>query len=161
MIPIRANANTVINQNNPSDARTLLAYYRMEQYPDTYLFYGPMFSDMYAGQDPYKPYRDDKPKYEKDLESKNYVVVNHWKGARLNSHSNHKGLLPRLWSTQNAANYMDFIGPPRFFHSPRILPKVNNFNKYCWDDFRLRRQATGFLTGETTIMIFLDRMVNT
>ena len=145
MIPIRANANTVINQNNPSDARTLLAYYRMEQYPDTYLFYGPMFSDMYAGQDPYKPYRDDKPKYEKDLESKSYVVVNHWKGARLNSHSNHKGLLPRLWSTQNAANYMDFIGPLDF----SILPEYSKSQQLqnIVGDFRLRGQQ-GFLTGE-------------
>ena len=30
MIPIRSNANTVINENSPSDARTLLAYYRLE-----------------------------------------------------------------------------------------------------------------------------------
>ena len=35
MIPIRANANTVINENSPSDARLLLAYYNMEQYPET------------------------------------------------------------------------------------------------------------------------------
>ena len=51
MIPIRSNANTVINENSPSDARALLAYYNLEQYPETHLFYGPMFSDAYAGQD--------------------------------------------------------------------------------------------------------------
>jgi len=33
MLPIRANANVVINENNPSDARSLLAYYNREQYP--------------------------------------------------------------------------------------------------------------------------------
>ena len=49
MLPIRSNANTVINENAPTDARSLLAYYNLEQYPDTYLFYGPMFSDIYAG----------------------------------------------------------------------------------------------------------------
>ena len=48
MLPIRANANTVINENAPTDARALLAYYNLEQYPDTHLFYGPMFTDMYA-----------------------------------------------------------------------------------------------------------------
>ena len=32
MIPIRSNAKTVINENSPSDARSLLAYYRLEQY---------------------------------------------------------------------------------------------------------------------------------
>ena len=66
MLPIRANANTVINENAPADARALLAYYNLEQYPDTHLFYGPMFTDMYAGQDQNTPYVDDKPKYEKD-----------------------------------------------------------------------------------------------
>ena len=65
MLPIRANANTVINENAPADARALLAYYNLEQYPDTHLFYGPMFTDMYAGQDEITPYVDDKPKYEK------------------------------------------------------------------------------------------------
>ena len=33
MLPIRANANVVVNENNPSDARSLLAYYNREQYP--------------------------------------------------------------------------------------------------------------------------------
>ena len=33
MLPIRANANTVINENAPTDARALLAYYNLEQYP--------------------------------------------------------------------------------------------------------------------------------
>ena len=56
MLPIRSNANTVINENSPSDARTLLAYYRLEQYPKTHLFYGPMFSDIYAPQDEKEPY---------------------------------------------------------------------------------------------------------
>ena len=33
MLPIRANANVVVNENNPADARALLAYYNREQYP--------------------------------------------------------------------------------------------------------------------------------
>ena len=32
MLPIRANAKTPINENNPSDAREVLAYYNREQY---------------------------------------------------------------------------------------------------------------------------------
>ena len=74
MIPIRANANTVINENSPSDARLLLAYYNLEQYPETKLFYGPMFSDAYAGQDPDEPYIDDKPKYERDYTTGKYKI---------------------------------------------------------------------------------------
>ena len=32
MLPIRANANVPVNENNPSSARELLAYYNLEQY---------------------------------------------------------------------------------------------------------------------------------
>ncbi|GIS28039.1 MAG: hypothetical protein CM15mP129_02360 [Chloroflexota bacterium] len=42
ILPIRANANVVVNENNPSNARELLAYYNLEQYPRNYLFYGPL-----------------------------------------------------------------------------------------------------------------------
>jgi hypothetical protein len=114
MLPIRANANTVINENAPTDARSLLAYYKLEQYPETALFYGPMYTDMYAGQDETNPYKDDKPKYEKDLKTRKYVVVNPWKDARINSNSKHTGLLPRMWSTGNAINYINYYGAPDF-----------------------------------------------
>src|SRR5699024_5784867 len=60
MLPIRANAGTVINENNPEDARELLAYYNREQYPETSLIYGPMFTEIYAGLDEKNPYKDDK-----------------------------------------------------------------------------------------------------
>ena len=57
MLPVRANAGTVINENNPNNARELLAYYNREQYPTTHLFYGPMFTESYAGLDPQNPYK--------------------------------------------------------------------------------------------------------
>jgi len=85
MIPIRANANTVINENSPADARSLLAYYNLEQYPETHLFYGPLFSDIYAGQDEIEPYVDDRPKYERDYKTGKYIIVNHWERAKINS----------------------------------------------------------------------------
>jgi hypothetical protein len=40
MLPIRANANVNINENKPSDAREVLAYYNREQYGSNPLFYG-------------------------------------------------------------------------------------------------------------------------
>ena len=122
MIPIRSNANTVINENAPSDARALLAYYNLEQYPDTHIFYGPMYSDAYAGQDPDKPYKDDKPKYEKDLKTKKYIIVNDWKSGKINSNTNHVGLLPRMWSSEHASNYMKYFG----YLSFKIKPEYKN-----------------------------------
>ncbi|MCB0446310.1 MAG: DUF2723 domain-containing protein [Gelidibacter sp.] len=110
MLPIRANANVVINENNPSDARELLAYYNLEQYPETHLFYGPLFTEQYTGLDENEPYVDDKPNYEKDYKTGKYVIINDWKNAKQNYNSEHAAILPRMWSTENAENYMMFTG---------------------------------------------------
>ncbi|WP_037051651.1 glycosyltransferase family 117 protein [Psychroserpens burtonensis] len=110
MLPIRANANVVINENNPSSARELLAYYNLEQYPETHLFYGPLFTDQYSGLDKNNPYKDAKPKYEKDYDKGEYVIVNDWKNAEQRYNSKHAAVLPRMWSTEHAENYMMFTG---------------------------------------------------
>ena len=110
MLPIRANANVVINENNPSSARELLAYYNLEQYPETHLFYGPQFTDQYSGLDENNPYVDDKPKYEKDKNKGEYIVVNEFERAKQNYNSEHASLLPRMWSTEHAENYLLFTG---------------------------------------------------
>ena len=79
MLPIRANANVIINENNPSDARELLAYYNLEQYPETHLFYGPLFTDQYSGLDENQPYVDDKKNYERNYKTGKYEIINDWK----------------------------------------------------------------------------------
>ncbi len=108
MLPIRANANVVINENKPSDAREVLAYYNREQYGANPLFYGPQFSDTYAGLDKENPYLDKKPNYERDYKLGKYVIVNNYKNAEQNSDDNHKAFLPRMWSPEHAENYMRF-----------------------------------------------------
>lgn len=108
MLPIRANAGTVINENNPNNARELLAYYNREQYPETHLSYGPLFTESYAGLDPTYPYKDDKPKYEKDLKLGKYVIVNDFKNASQNTEDKQKALFPRMWSIEHCANYLEF-----------------------------------------------------
>ena len=110
MLPIRANANVPVNENNPSSARELLAYYNLEQYPKTRLFYGPQFTDQYAGLDENQPFIDDKPKYEKDLKAGKYVVVNDYVNAIQNYNGDHGSVLPRMWSTEHAVNYMRYCG---------------------------------------------------
>ncbi len=112
MLPIRANAQVVINENNPADARALLAYYNREQYPSVDSpFYGAYYSDAFA---PQGENRDDKPKYERDEKLGKYVVVNHYKNASPSTHEDHVGLLPRMWSGQHAENYMQYFGPLEF-----------------------------------------------
>ena len=110
MLPIRANANVTVNENNPSSARELLAYYNLEQYPKTHLFYGPQFTDQYAGLDENQPYIDDKPKYEKDKTLGKYVIVNDYKNGLQHYNSKHASLLPRMWSSEHAENYMMYSG---------------------------------------------------
>jgi len=119
LLPIRANAKTVVNENNPEDARSLLAYYNREQYPGVESpFYGAYYSDTFAppGED-----KDDKPKYEKDEALGKYVIVNHYKDALQGPNKKHVGLLPRLWSDQHAENYMRYFGRLDFRIKPEYI----------------------------------------
>ena len=159
MLPIRANANTVINENAPADARALLAYYNLEQYPETHLFYGPMFTDMYAEQDEKTPYVDDKPKYEKNLKTGRYVIVNEWERARINSNSKHEGILPRIWSSGNAVNYMTYYGTVDFDVKPehrgeeKLVETINSFIAE-WNDGRV--DVEDYHQFLTTYAAYLD-----
>ena len=113
MLPIRANADTVINENKPSDAAEVLAYYNREQYGVNPLFYGPQYTDAFAGLDADEPYLDKAPNYERDYKTGKYVVVNNFKNADQNTDDNQKAILPRLWSTENIENYMSFTNVPK------------------------------------------------
>ena len=128
ILPIRANANVVVNENNPSNARELLAYYNLEQYPKTYLFYGPLFTDQYSGLDENNPYKDDNPKYEKDLKNNIYKVVNDYKNAIQNYNSDHAAFLPRMWSSEHAVNYYSYTGFLDFNVKPKYIneSELNN-----------------------------------
>ena len=114
MLPIRANADTVINENKPSDATEVLAYYNREQYGVNPLFYGPQYTDAFAGLDADEPYLDKAPNYERDYKTGKYVIVNNFKNADQNTDDNQKAILPRLWSTDNIENYISFTNVPSF-----------------------------------------------
>ena len=135
MLPIRANAGTVINENNPNNARELLAYYNREQYPETHLFYGPQFSEDYAGLDPDTPYVDDKPKYEKNEKLGKYEIVNNYKLAKQNTDDRHKAIFPRMWSIEHSARYLqytdglDFKVKPEYLSEERLLKEVSQFKE--------------------------------
>lgn len=118
MLPIRANANVVINENRPSDAAEVLAYYNREQYGEQKLFYGPMYTDAFTGLDKNNPYEDEKPNYQRDYKTGKYVIVNNYKNAKQNTDDNQKGFMPRMWSTEHAVNYMRFTKPVEFRLNP-------------------------------------------
>ncbi|MHC5202005.1 glycosyltransferase family 117 protein [Myroides sp. LJL119] len=116
MLPIRANAKVVINENTPSDAAELLAYYQREQYGSESIYYDSYFTKLYVGLDKDNPFKDEKPNYERDYKTGKYIIVNEWKNAGYNFNSKHKGFLPRLWSTDtnHRLNYMRYTRPLDF-----------------------------------------------
>ena len=114
MLPIRANANTVINENKPSDAAEVLAYYNREQYGVNPLFYGPQYTETFSGLDKERPYLDKAPNYERNYSTGKYDITNNFKNAEQNSDDNQKTILPRLWSTEHIENYINFTHPPEF-----------------------------------------------
>jgi hypothetical protein len=126
MLPIRANAHVIINENDPSDARELLAYYNLEQYPETHLFYGPQFTEIYSGQDEDEPFVDDKKNYERNEEKGEYVIINDWKDSKQNYNHKHASILPRMWSSEHAENYMMFTGLIDFKVNPNIQTRAYN-----------------------------------
>ena len=116
MLPIRANADTTINENDPSSARELLAYYNREQYGDANVFYDTYYSVIYNREvDKDNPTKDDEPKYEKDEKAGKYIIVNHYKDALPNWSSKDKGFIPRMVSTDPSviANYKSIAGIPQ------------------------------------------------
>ena len=119
MLPIRANANTTINENNPSSARELLAYYNREQYGDANVFYDTYYSN--DGTIEYKKdsngndvpvTKDGKPKYEKDLKNNKYVIVNEYKNTVPVYSSKHKGFIPRMVDPSRELEYKRITGIP-------------------------------------------------
>lgn len=112
VLPIRAEANTAINQNNPSSARELLAYYNREQYGDANVFYDKYYSYAYKReQDAQKPYRDDKPKYEK--RNGKYEIVNDYENVLPNYSDKHKGFIPRMTQPASQEMYKAIAGIPQ------------------------------------------------
>jgi len=112
MLPIRANANTTINENNPSSARELLAYYEREQYGDANVFYDTYYSNTYSReQDAENPTKDDKPKYEK--KDGKYVIVNVYKDVLPNWSDKHKGFIPRMVNPSSEKMYKAIAGIPK------------------------------------------------
>lgn len=153
MLPIRANANTPINENKPSDAAEVLAYYNREQYGEQKLFYGPQFSDAYSGLDSITPYLDDKPNYERDYKSGTYIITNNFKNAKQNTDDAHKAFLPRMWSNEHNVNYMTFGEPlefqinPEYAHEDELVQIVTEFRR-------------GFASGEIDLKGY-DKFLNT
>lgn len=159
MLPVRANANTTINENDPSSARELLAYYNREQYGDASIFYDTYYSISYKreqetrinerGEREYV-YRDDKPKYEK--RNGKYEIVNDYKGVLPNYSSKHKGFIPRMTNPASEEMYKVIAGIPQ--NSTRRPTFVENMK------FMISYQF-GYMYGRYFMWNFVGRQNDT
>jgi len=95
LLIIRSNAETPIDENNPSNAINLLAYLQREQYGDTPLLFGPYYSAPLSRE----KWGDRSPVYKKDVDKKKYVVIDARKGLKPKYAKEFSTIFPRMWSS--------------------------------------------------------------
>ncbi|MBT1700289.1 DUF2723 domain-containing protein [Fulvivirgaceae bacterium PWU4] len=102
MVVIRSNADTPINENEPSDVMRVVRYLKREQYGTRPLLYGQYFTAQMEGIEEGAPvYAKGKDKYE---------VVDHKLSVKYPAKD--QTILPRIWSTEEShrKTYQDLLG---------------------------------------------------
>lgn len=128
MLAIRSGANPPIDENNPEDALSLLAYYNREQYGDWPILYGQYFNSELDRQEPYK---DGTPVYAFDKSQGKYVVTDDRKGSIPNFDKSTTGFFPRMWSAdpEHVRNYVKIAG----LRNDKVKPNFAQNFKYFMD----------------------------
>ena len=92
MLVIRANANTPINENEPSEAVSMLSYLKREQYGSWPLLHGPYYMA--------KPIdaNDGSPVYVRDEKKGKYVITDDRKGTEPIYDESLTTIFPRMWN---------------------------------------------------------------
>ncbi|PKP51081.1 MAG: DUF2723 domain-containing protein [Bacteroidetes bacterium HGW-Bacteroidetes-1] len=98
LLVIRANANTPINENEPSDAISLLSYMNREQYGDWPVLYGQYYSA------PMIDSKDGSPVYVKDKNKGKYIITDYRRGTKPVYDERFTTFLPRMWSNQKQSH---------------------------------------------------------
>jgi hypothetical protein len=143
LLVIRANANTPINENNPSDAVGLLSYLNREQYGTWPIVYGQFYD---SPQDEQKPYTDGTPIYIKDAAKGKYVITDDRKKTIPNYDKRFTMLFPRMWSNQKDSHvqaykswgkvkgvpidYTDDEGKSKTIYKPTFIENMRFFLNY-------------------------------
>jgi len=112
MLVIRANANPPINENDPKDAISMLAYLLREQYGTWPLLYGQYYNADVTD------WKDKSPTYIPDEKSGKYIITDSGKESEPMYNPELSGLFPRMWSNQKEEhiemyeNYKSSRGTP-------------------------------------------------
>ena len=127
ILVIRSNANTPIDENNPEDAVSLLAYLNREQYGDW-----PILSGQYYNAN-VVDLEDGTPVYKKDEKAGKYVVTNNRKSSIPVYDPKFSGFFPRMWSSSQSSHakaYQQWSGQKNAKRPPTFSENLNYFFKY-------------------------------
>ncbi|HET6991685.1 MAG TPA: DUF2723 domain-containing protein, partial [Bacteroidia bacterium] len=106
VLVIRAQAGTPINEDNPSNAISMLSYLNREQYGDWPLLYGPNYNTPLDNDEPYK---DGTPVYVRDDVSKKYIISDARKQTEANYDDRGCTIFPRMYDAGHALGYNSWV----------------------------------------------------
>ena len=123
---IRSNANTPIDENNPEEAVSLLAYLNREQYGDWPILHGQYYNAQVVD------FEDGNPVYKKDEEAGKYVITDQRKKSKYVYDEKFTGLLPRMWSSQghHANEYKKWSGQKNTKKAPTFSENIKYLFSY-------------------------------
>jgi hypothetical protein len=102
IIVIRANTNTPINENDPKDAVSLLAYLNREQYGTWPIFHGQYYNSIVTD------YADGNPVYLRNDESGKYEIADTRAGTVPVFDPKTTTLFPRMWSNSKSVHIREY-----------------------------------------------------
>ncbi|MGC6490220.1 MAG: DUF2723 domain-containing protein [Flavobacteriales bacterium] len=127
ILVIRSNADTPIDENNPEDAVSLLAYLNREQYGDWPILNGQYYNANIVDLE------NGKPVYTKDEEKGEYVITSDRKNSKPVYDSKFTGFFPRMWSSSQSAHakaYQDWSGHKNTKRAPTFSQNLRYFFSY-------------------------------
>ncbi len=130
MLIIRSNANPPIDENNPENAISLLAYLNREQYGSFPLVYGQYYNA------PVIEREDGKPFHKRDDKTGKYVIWDARKGTVPVYDPDYMTLFPRMWNNQEDRYINDYkswagiTGDPENKKIPTFGQNLRYFFRY-------------------------------
>ena len=97
LLPIRAQTDIALNNNEPDDIFSFYGYLTREQYPSEPLFKGPAFDSRRIDVTENTFYRKDADRYTAIESGREYIYDNEM-------------LFPRVWSDRHASFYQNYLG---------------------------------------------------
>ena len=168
MLIIRSNANTPIDENNPEDAISLLAYLNREQYGDWPILKGQYFNS------PVVDSKDGSPVYSKDKIKGKYIITDKKKKTIPVYDPKFTTIFPRMWNKTDQRyisdykKWSDFNGTPikidsydgksEIIYKPTFGENLKYFFRYQLNHMYFRYFMWNFAGRQNDIQGYNDRI---